>query len=253
MNEKLLNDLIEFGLTEYEAKVYLKLVTRGPLTTSEISKLAKIPQTKVYEIIKKLSMRTIIEESSENGHKKFKSVGPEHAINKIIANREDEVNNMKSIGREILKQIEEKTIPFDGKKGIWLSEGKREFLEKSSLMIKRSKKYAYGITREFSRISDLDEEILSASKRGVKVKLLGIGEFGALNKERAKWYSSNNVEIRMIKLGVQPRICLVDNKEVCIRIDNEHNSEFMWSDNEAMTNLVKSYFEVLWQNAQKYN
>jgi sugar-specific transcriptional regulator TrmB len=252
MNEKLINDLVEFGLSEYEAKVYAILVTRGPMTASEISKLTKVPNSKIYDIMKKLKLRTIIEVSSVDGHKKFKAVEPVHAIKKVIEEKQEDVDMMKNKAEEILKNIKEKTVPFEDKGGIWLSEGKKEFLEKASLMIKRAEDYAYGITKEFSRIPDLDDQVAAAVKRGVKVKILGIGDFKDLNAERAKWYSSKNVEIRTTKLGIQPRICLVDNKGVCIRIDNENNSEFIWSDNPAMINLVKSYFDVLWGNAKIY-
>lgn len=252
MNGELVNEMIEFGMTEYEARVYLKLVTRGPLTTSDISKLTKIPQSKIYEIIKNLSLKTIIEVSVEKGHKKFKAVAPEHAIRKMIERREVDLNVMKTKGDEILKNISKKSVPFENKKCIWLSEGKKEFLEKFSLMIKKAEKYAYGITKDFSRVSSLDEEIAAAAKRGVKVKFLGIGDLKDLSEERAKWYSSKNVEIRIINLEIYPRAFIVDNKEVCLRIDNEENSEFVSTSNPALINFVKSYFDVLWQNAKKY-
>jgi len=251
MDANLINDLIEFGLSEYEAKVYLILTTRGPLTASEISKLTKIPYSKIYETIKKLKLKTIIEVSSENNHKKFKAVEPMHAIKRVIEEKEEDVNKLKNKAKGISKQIKKQKVPYESKEGVWISEGKREFLEKSSLMLKKASDYAYGITKEFSRIPDLDDEIINAAKRGVKVKMLSIGKLNKLNLERAKWYTSHNVEIRMAQLGIQPRICLVDNKEVCIRVDNQNNSEFIWSNNIALTNLIKSYFEVLWKNAKR--
>lgn len=250
MNDKIVNELVEFGMTKYEAKIYVKLVTRGPLSTSEISKLTRIPQTKIYEIVKQLGNKMIIEEACENGHKKFKAVCPNHAIKNIIERKENEIKDMKERGEKILNQIEENTVPFDDKKGFWFSEGRKNFLRRVSLMIKNADKYAYGITRDFSRISDLDEEIVNAVKRNVKVRLICIGDLKKLNYERAKWYSSNNVEIKSIKLKEQPRLCLVDGDEVCMRIDNTHNSEFLWSDNDAMTNLAKSYFDKLWNESK---
>lgn len=250
MNEKLVQDLIEFDLSEYEAKIYLILNTRGPLTASEISKLTKIPYSKVYEIIKKLQLKTIIEVSSENNHKKFKAVEPMHAIKKIIGKKEEDVNKLKDKAKEILKQIKDQKVPHESKNGIWIAEGRKEFLEKLSIMLKNSSDYFYGMTKEFSRIPDLDDEIINASKRGVKFKMLGIGRFNKLNLARAKWYISHNVEVRITQLGIQPRIGLVDGKEVCIRVDNPNNSEFIWSDNQGLINLTKSYFEELWKNAK---
>ncbi len=253
MNEKIINDLIEFGLSEYEAKVYLTLTTRGPLTASEISKLTKIPYSKIYETIKKLKLRTIIEVSSENNHKKFKVLEPMHLMKRIIKEKEDYLNNLKNKTKKILEQIKKQKVPYRVEEGIWISEGKKEFLKRISLMLKKASKYAYGITKDFSRLSVLDDEIINAIRRGVKVKVLGIEKLDYLNLERAKWYVSQDVEVRIAQLGIQPRICLIDDKEVCIRIDNQDNSEFIWSNNTALINFVKSYFEVLWKNAKNIN
>ena len=60
------------------------------------------------------------------------------------------------------------------------------------------------------------------------------------------------MEIRIINLDICPRAFVVDNKEVCLRIDAEENSEFISTDNPALINFVKSYFEVLWKSAKKY-
>jgi len=250
MDKNIINDLIEFGLSQYEAKIYLTLTTKGPLTASEISKLTKIPYSKIYEIIKKLKLKTIIEVSSENNHKKFKAVEPIHAMKRIIKEKEDNVSNLKNKTKEILEQIKKQKIPYRPEEGLWISEGKREFLEKVSIMGRKASDYVYAITKEFSRIPDLDDEIINAVNRGVKIKILSTGKPNELNLARAKWYASHNVEIRTAQLETQPRICLVDGKEVCIRVDNENNSEFIWSDNQGLINLTKSYFEELWKNAK---
>jgi sugar-specific transcriptional regulator TrmB len=252
MEEKLIQNLFAFGLSEYEARVYLTLAIKGPLTASEISKLARIPYSKVYEVIKNLKIKTMVEVSLEKNQRKFKVVEPMQAIKKMIKKREEEVRELKNKAKEIFKQIKKQRIDYKPQGGIWISEGKREFLEKVSIMGRNSKNYAYAITKEFSRITELDYEIINAAKRGVKVKMLGIGKFNKLNLARAEWYASHNVEIRMIELGVQPRVCLIDGKEVCIRIDNPNDSEFIWSDNQALVNFVKSYFEVLWKNAKEF-
>jgi len=253
MDENLIKELIEFGLGEYEAKVYLILTLKGPLTASEIAKLAKIPYSKVYEIVEKLKLKTIIESSSESGQRKFKALDTMHVMKRVIERKEDDIKRMKYKANEILKEIEKQNVPCESKEGIWISEGKREFLEKTSFMMKKASSYAYGITKEFSRISDLDIEIVDAVKRGVKVKILGIGKFNKLNSERAKWYRSRKVKIRTVDVGAQPRICLIDGKEVCLRIDNSNNSEFIWSNNQALLNFTKSYFDSLWKNARSLN
>ncbi len=252
MNEKLLQELIDLGLSEYEAKIYLILALKGPLTAFEISEAINIPYSKVYEAIKKLKLKTIIEISFEGKHKKFKAVESMTAIEKIIKQKEENLNRLKNRAKEISLLIEKQRISSVPEGKVWISEGTREFLERVSIMLKKANSYAYGITMKFSRISELDEEIIKAAKKGVKIKLLGIGRFDELSLARAQWYVSHNIEVRMTELGIQPRVCLIDGKEVCMRIDNPNDSEFIWSDNQALVNFVKSYFDVLWKNAKEF-
>lgn len=252
MDEKLINDLMEFGLSSNEAKVYLILNIKGPLTASKISKLTGIPYSKIYEVIDRLKSKTIIEYSLEKRRKKFKAVELTHVFKKVIKKKKKDIDNLEKKVENILEQVKKKMTPDKTQTGIWLSQGKKEFLEKASIMLRKANDYAYGITKEFSRIPTLDNEIINARKRGVKVKIIGTKKFNELNLSRAKWYASRDVKIKAIPLGIQPRICLIDDKEVCIRVDNDYNSEFIWSNNPALINLVKSYFEVLWKNAKLF-
>lgn len=53
----LLEQLTALGLTEYEARVYLALLTDHPATGYQISKLAGIPRSMVYEALGRLEAR----------------------------------------------------------------------------------------------------------------------------------------------------------------------------------------------------
>jgi hypothetical protein len=52
----LLNDLNAIGFTEYEAKVYLALLKEHPSTGYQISKMAGIPRSMVYEALGRLDV-----------------------------------------------------------------------------------------------------------------------------------------------------------------------------------------------------
>jgi sugar-specific transcriptional regulator TrmB len=252
MNEKLVQELNDLSLSNYEAKVYLTLVSKGPLTAFEISEATKIPYPKVYEAINKLKIKNIVEISLEAKHKKFKAVEPFIAFQRLVRKKEEEIAELKNKAKEILELIEKQRFPEKPEGRIWVSQGDREFLERVSLMAAKANHYAYGITRRFSRIAELDEEVIKAAKRGVKVKLIGTANFDRISLARAHWYTANNIEIRIIELEEQPRICLIDGKEVCMRIDNGNDSEVIWSDNKSLVNLLKTYFELLWEKARKF-
>jgi hypothetical protein len=51
-------------------------------------------------------------------------------------------------------------------------------------------------------------------------------------------------------MTVQPIIGLRDTEEVAIRIDNGNESDFIWSNNPQLVNVMASYFDSLWQRAK---
>jgi hypothetical protein len=64
------------------------------------------------------------------------------------------------------------------------------------------------------------------------------------------WYLANDFDVKILPLEVNPVLSLADNKEVCLKI-NDTESEFIWSNNPSLTNIVRFYFEGLWDRARK--
>src|SRR5437667_10185620 len=73
VSEKTKRALKEFGLTEYEVKVYVSLVESGTQAASELSRTASIPYSKIYEILENLERKEWVESAhgmpSKNYHK----------------------------------------------------------------------------------------------------------------------------------------------------------------------------------------
>ncbi len=59
--EKLVEALKIFGLSEYEAKVLLALIAKGELTAKEIAEFSGVPRTSVYDVIKSLINKGLVE------------------------------------------------------------------------------------------------------------------------------------------------------------------------------------------------
>ena len=55
--KKIVNALLEFGLTEYEAKAYVALVSKGRLNASRISQLTGIPRERAYDALSNLETK----------------------------------------------------------------------------------------------------------------------------------------------------------------------------------------------------
>ena len=77
--KKLIEAFRDFGLSEYEARVLLTLLAKGELTAKEISQLSGVPRTSVYEVVRNLTEKGIVEGSGKP--MKFKSISSEELVN----------------------------------------------------------------------------------------------------------------------------------------------------------------------------
>jgi sugar-specific transcriptional regulator TrmB len=248
LKENLIGDLKELGLSEYEAKSYLTLSVNGPLSASSVSELSRIPQSKIYEVLKSLVGKCLAE--FWNGKPlRYKAIQPMFALNKMLNQKKMKIENLRQKTISLIKEL--KPFKEDGF-GTWSSKGKIACLEKFVEMISKSKEFGFATTSNFSRYPALDQAFIKALKKGTEIKMLGVSELDETKKARASWYFNKGAEIRILPLDVHTILGVVDDKETCIRIDNNTlDSNVMWSNNPAMVNIFKSYFEELWTRAKK--
>jgi len=82
--------------------------------------------------------------------------------------------------------------------------------------------------------------------------MLGTSKLDQARKARATWYSNQGAEIRILEMRVHPIIGIIDNKEVSFRLDNSKTPDMIWSNNPALINVFKIYFEELWKKAKRF-
>jgi sugar-specific transcriptional regulator TrmB len=249
IREELVKDLKEFGLSEYEAKAYLALAVHGPLSASSVSDFSKIPQSKIYEILKSLVAKSLAE--FFNGKPlKYKAVEPLFALRKMFNQKKMKIDNLKEKTKELVKELK----PFkENSFGLWSSKGKVACLEKAAEMISKAKKFGFATTSHFSRYPSLDEAYTHALRKGIKIQMLGTSKLDEAKKARALWYLKQGANVRILPMDIQTTLGIVDNKEVCVRIDNNSiDSDVVWSNNPALVNIFNVYFKELWTRAKKF-
>ena len=57
MEDGLVNKLMRIGFTEYQAKAYVALTRKNPVTGYELSKNSGVPRSMIYEVAGKLVER----------------------------------------------------------------------------------------------------------------------------------------------------------------------------------------------------
>jgi sugar-specific transcriptional regulator TrmB len=117
---KQLRNLLQLGLTEREAKVYLTLLTRRMLTALDIQEKVNIPRTKIYEVMQKLVNRGICIEKRIGRYKFYEDVEPETSFRIILEQYQNELKKKKEVARELIhactplfKTGKERTTPMD--------------------------------------------------------------------------------------------------------------------------------------------
>ena len=93
-NRKLVTILLDLGLTENEAMVYLATISLGPATIMKISRAAEIKRTTVYSVIESLKQKGLITIEVKGWKNLFVAESPEKLTSVINAKKQRLQNNM---------------------------------------------------------------------------------------------------------------------------------------------------------------
>jgi len=98
-------DLINLGLTDGEAKVYLALLKLGSSSVGPIVKEAKVAYSNIYEILNKLLEKELVSFIIKEKTKFFQAVSPSR-LNEYLEKKEDELEKEKSELKKLIPELE---------------------------------------------------------------------------------------------------------------------------------------------------
>jgi sugar-specific transcriptional regulator TrmB len=84
----------DIGFTEYEAKTYYHLLKKKYFTASEISALAKVPRTRIYEILNTLIKKGFVTKIPGKV-RKFSAISPAFAFDNLVDDLQTQLQNQK--------------------------------------------------------------------------------------------------------------------------------------------------------------
>jgi sugar-specific transcriptional regulator TrmB len=114
-NSKYLQEFMEVGLTEREAKIYMTLLSGRMFTASDLQKSVDIPRTKIYEVLNKMVSRNICIEKKLGKNKMYEAVEPKLAMERIYETYKNELVQK----RELIERLSEVFTPiFENSKAI---------------------------------------------------------------------------------------------------------------------------------------
>ncbi|MEM7819186.1 MAG: helix-turn-helix domain-containing protein [Candidatus Aenigmatarchaeota archaeon] len=252
--EELLEIFKEFGLSEYETKVYSALLFLGSSKVGKISKVSKVPQSKIYGVLEELTQKELVE-IFDGRPKEFKAVPPKIAFKNLLERKEEEVKILKSRIEFLIKAFKPFEVNEEFGQGIWVQKNEKswEVLNRFSSMLENCKNYAFDITKDFSLTSSFRDSLRKCARNGAKLMTISTTKITRENFPKVKWFCDNGLKIKIFETENHPRILVIDGKEVGVKLESDSKKfyfQFLWSKNKSLVRIFDNYAKTLWRIAK---
>ena len=236
--------LRELGLNAYEVDAYLALLECGQMTAMEISREAKVPYSKIYEVLNQLKEKGWIR-SSETRPFKYHPVSPAEAATYTKQRLEDKYQSWEQTVAETLQPLYEKRDLVE-RPDILILHGHQAVVTKLEEVVKKANKEVMIAAPTFAKpIIASADALLSGLKKTVTVKLMAAkknSDWSALKK--IKGISELRVRDHMFGGGV-----IADGKEAMLFLGEDKPSLVIWSDHIGLVGFAREYFQFLWDSS----
>ncbi|AJZ75144.1 TrmB family transcriptional regulator [Candidatus Nitrosotenuis cloacae] len=238
--------LEEFGLSQYEARAYVTLITRGTISASEVAYYAELPRTKVYPVLLKLQQKKLAI-LSKSKPVLCTGIAPEDAFDDIVHEQINKVEAMNNLVSK-MKKISEESKKARG------AEEKRYFHLSANYVVNQMRTMIEGakssihITADswgLSILAECKEEILSVLRRDLEVRL--IVPVSVIGSE----------SFRVIPEGVTIRSseiiqnCFIFDDTELLLIDSTNGKGAVFSATDILGASQTRLFAQLWKDALK--
>lgn len=256
VEERQITALQRLGLTEYEARIYLTLASRGPIKASELSFFGQIPRTKTYGAINGLERKGLLR-IMPSKPEVYSPVSPSEVlvpmVNKLGRDLEDTdavvqglvlaFESNKYVRRDVPKEADE----------FWEIQGRPGIINKMNQIFSDATKSinyctsAAGLIRVYKAQCDILEK---ATKRGAQVRILSLVNSGnaAVAREVAEV-----LKFKVLDKPFGQNFVTIDSRELIAIEANPEDlrtdqgaDKGIWTTNRLLVELHDQLFERLW-------
>ncbi len=256
ISPEIVDALKVLGLSEYQAKVYIALIGYGSASASEISMASKVPQNKVYSVLKELEEEGLVfVGGSGKGANIYRPNNPDFFIREMRI----KYNSATGSARDFLIPLFERSSEQHQSKSIWVLRGTPTVYAKMVEMI-------LGATEEIILATDTlydlkvarVVEAIKRHEKSVKIITYAHGIDDKYEKDVLReLVDMDKVEVRLIEReGRLGTIFLVVDGEVLQGTYAILSQEIglgmvaTWSDNINFSELWHEFANYLWENSQ---
>ncbi len=257
-DEKTLARMGMFGLTEYEAKVYLTLIVRGAQEASRVSKVSGLPRPHTYSVLKSLQMRGLVTVIPESVNR-YRAVPLDEGLDVLVEEKEKQFDSLRHAKDQLLSEIKPKeSIPSENHAIVQMYNGRQNVYKLIDEMFHRCESRAdimttsHGIVRFYKYFSDMASEFRS---KNIQVRFVA-----PVTQETAEYAKKLSVLVDLRRIDNLPpiRFVLIDNKEVLFAEYPEDDFKStgketgIWINQEDLARMMQTMFDNTWKNTVPY-
>ncbi|MCD6547276.1 MAG: TrmB family transcriptional regulator [Nanoarchaeota archaeon] len=256
-NPEIINALSQLGLTNYESKVYLSLVSEGICTAKDISNICGIPYGKVYEVINSLAAKGFINVLPTKPMK-YKAIHPKELIKVVKEREEDKLKNIQKKLLPILEISFSKNNKSEFEKGaMWMVIGRGAINKKLSDMFQSAEKRIIICTTKngIKRLLFYNNILKDLSEKGVDIFIST--KVTKSNLEHLKNFDFCNIS--HVNQDVPNHFVSVDGKEAILyeAIPDDENFNYgrdigAWIVNPSFVKFLEGLFMINHSHSKKF-
>jgi sugar-specific transcriptional regulator TrmB len=261
----IVNDLMRFGMTTNQARIYLKLLGSPPLTAREISKLTSMHRVDVYRNLNELLDYGVIEMNIGNP-KRFIARSPESVIESLLGLGESKISYLKKHSSRLtqrllqiqrLNQTSKLNWKMEPERGQYrYGEGWKNYINEVKIIVSGAQRElkcitsAHGFIR--GRVHELHSLLLKVHKKGVKVRI--ITSITEQNLSYAKLLAKTIQVRHMDNLNFRMLICDDSITVMSAKMDSDEtlsprNCSYLIFEDKHLAQVNSFTFEQMWNNA----
>jgi len=252
-------ELVKFGLTPNEAKVYIYLAKYGYRRAVEIAKSIHIPRTETYHLLSSLQNKGMVTATFQHPIK-FSAVPFDKALKILIDIEKDRLRTFERKEKDLLslwEAIPDFKIEDDSaeQEKFQILEGQVQIYSRARDMRTKARQevLVLGHEKDYLKLYHYDfmDELNELLNVGVTVKLLATFSANSLDMFR----DINPGAIKHISNNVDAPLCfvMIDRSELLFFIKNTGASNkgmlAMWTDCKPFIEAMHILFSELWKNS----
>ncbi|WP_424357659.1 helix-turn-helix domain-containing protein [Methanocella sp. MCL-LM] len=265
IDKKAVDSLTSFGLTEYEAKVYLALATKGVQKASALADVSDIPRPHVYSVIKLLHEKGLIIIIPEKVAK-YQAVPIETVLSKLLQDRMESIRSLEAIGKDLTSLISENGNKSDEESGekVRLYNGRWAIMDLIHKMMGRTTSSFKFITSDRGFVltaAAYEQDLAGLNKKNITAQFLlpvekdTIPMVERLSKKATIRHLDSMDRLEMLDPGEQEsaflRVVVVDDSEVLFvrATPGGADESAIWTAQKELAKMISLMFRHMWRNA----